>query len=465
MRKRRTIRLLLVASVVFLGGCFPIELDVNSKGELLIYRQEGFFLFHPASGKVTRVTGVGGGVPTFARFSPNGKEVLCVVKDDRRIEDTRFDIVNLDGSGRRTLCRAEKPAYVSFSPDGAQLAMVHASKKKQPQRKERKDEIVMDSTDLDLVEVSSGQKRTLGSHLAVAFRWFRDGKRLLVFQFSDVVKDRHLGNLGEMDVATGTVRPLVSAVCPGAMMIDLSPDEQTILFTAHAAGRPGERLDPEKDLPEPRLYECNARGEALRERTAFSEETLFARYSPSGKKILLASPAKDEASFISKKARIGVVDSQWKKVTPLAENATQGERGAAGGLAIPGWIDEDTVYYFAERTTYGTSGKSFSLFTAKADGSKKELAQPALDRNAFAAMKAFPEADPPRDADPFGPGGLFGEGGGQPGGDKGRVDDLLILGIVGGLVLFVFVLVVVLRRRATPKPTRRVARRADEDDA
>jgi Tol biopolymer transport system component len=468
MRKSYTIRWFLLASLVFLGGCFPIELDVNSKGEMLIYRQEGFFLFHPATGKVTRITGAGGGVPVFARFSPNGKDVLCVVKDGRHIKEFRFDLVRLDGTGTRTLCRAEHAAYASFSPDGTQLAILHASKQKQPQLKQRKNEPVMDSTELEIVGIASGSERVLAQHLAVAFRWFRDGKRLLVFQFSDVSRDRHLGILGELDLASGAVRPLVAAVCPGAMMIDLSPDEQTILFTAHVAGKPGEKFDPDKNMPPARLYECNVKGEALKPRTAFSEETLFARYSPNGKKILLASPAKGQEIF-STKIALGVTDADWKKLTPLADNATEGQRGTAGGLAIPGWIDDDTIYYFVERTTYGTTGKSFTLFTVKADGSKKQLVQPVLDRGAFEALKAFPEGESPADRDPFAfPDRPPSEGGFRPGEDKrdeGNVT-LLILGIGAGVVVLLgVVLFLVLRRPAAAGSKRPASRRVKDEGA
>jgi Tol biopolymer transport system component len=466
MRKRRTIGLLLVVPF-FLAGCFPIELDVNGKGEMLIYRQEGFFLYHPASGKVTRVAGTGGGVPVFARFSPNGKDALCVVKDGRHAEEFRFDLVRLDGTGARTLCRAENAAYASFSPDGAQLAILHGSRQKQPQIKKRKGEFVMGSTDLEIVEVSSGGQKALAQHLAVSFRWFRDGKRLLVFQFSDVAKDQYLGAVGELEVATGTFRPLVAAVCPGAMMLDLSPDEQTVLFTAHATGRPGESLDPDKKLPPARLYECNVKGGAVRERTAFSEETLFARYSPNGKKILLASPAKGN-EILSRKVALGVTDAQWKKFTLLVDNATEGEHGTAGGLAIPGWIGDDTVYYFVERSTYGTSGKSFSLYTAKADGSKKQLVQPVLDRSAFEALETFPEVEPAPGGTPLGlPDRLPSEGGFPPRPDRAEGGNVtvLVLGIGTGVVVLAVVLALVLRRPATAKPKRRALRRDTGADA
>jgi hypothetical protein len=202
----------------------------------------------------------------------------------------------------------------------------------------------------------------------------------------------------------------------------------------------------------------------VRERTAFSEETLFAHYSPNGKKLLLASPAKGK-EILSRKVALGVTDAQWKKFTPLEDNATEGQRGTSGGLAIPGWIDDDTVYYFVERTTYGTSGKSFSLYTVKADGSKKQLVQPVLDRSAFEALKTFPEVEPDPGRDPFGfPDRRPSEGGFPPREDRGDGGNVtvLVLGIGAGVVVLVVVLALVLRRPATSKPKRRAPRR-DKD--
>ena len=53
---------LLIAAALSLGivGCLPIELDVSPTGQLIITRQEGWFLFDPASGKVTKVRDTAG---------------------------------------------------------------------------------------------------------------------------------------------------------------------------------------------------------------------------------------------------------------------------------------------------------------------------------------------------------------------------------------------------------------------
>src|SRR5262245_27718787 len=122
----KRMRLLPLVATLFAGGCFPIDLDVNAKGELLIPRQEGFFLYQPRTGEVRKVAGAGGGTPVFARFSPAGDEALLVVKVRHDFStEFRFDLVPLKGGKARTMFRTttREPGNVHFSPDGSQVAI------------------------------------------------------------------------------------------------------------------------------------------------------------------------------------------------------------------------------------------------------------------------------------------------------------------------------------------------------
>ena len=106
-----------LVGLLLLTGCFPIELDVNGQGELLVPRQEGFFLFNPQTRKTTALTGPGEGQPVFGRFAPGGKEVLLVVKD--KIGRFRFDLMPLPNGPARTVFFADEAAYTLFSPDAS----------------------------------------------------------------------------------------------------------------------------------------------------------------------------------------------------------------------------------------------------------------------------------------------------------------------------------------------------------
>src|SRR5262245_4947733 len=109
--------------VCCLAGCVPVDLDVNSKGEMIIPREEGFFLYHPGKGQVTQLKGGPAGQPVAARLAPSGTEALLVVKDP---DDGNFrcDLVPLGGGKGRTLSKATKVGNLQFSPDGARLAVI-----------------------------------------------------------------------------------------------------------------------------------------------------------------------------------------------------------------------------------------------------------------------------------------------------------------------------------------------------
>lgn len=73
---RKAIPLVLLCG--FLSGCVPIEPDVSKDGQVLIPRQEGFFVLDPANGELRRVyevRRVGQGL-AYAVFSPKGTRVL-----------------------------------------------------------------------------------------------------------------------------------------------------------------------------------------------------------------------------------------------------------------------------------------------------------------------------------------------------------------------------------------------------
>src|SRR6476646_10376227 len=104
-------------TVLYLAGCFAIELDVNSKGQLLVARQEGFFLVDPAKREVTRIQAAQTGTePVYARFAPNGKQVLTVAKSG--FNTFQFSLVDLDGKNEKTVLKVDQAANVRFSPDG-----------------------------------------------------------------------------------------------------------------------------------------------------------------------------------------------------------------------------------------------------------------------------------------------------------------------------------------------------------
>jgi hypothetical protein len=428
-RRMATTRLWPVG-FIFLAGCFPLELDVNSKGEVLIYRQEGFLVYHPASGKVTPVAGPRKGFPAFARFAPDGKNLLLVVKDGSMPgQGFRFDLVPRDGGPGRTLYRGDKTTYTHFASSGSQLAITRLADTKKFK------EAVHGVPELILLDVASGAITSVIPDVCACFCWFADSKRLLLGKISHVDQQgQYTGQLEEYDVATRTSKPLAAFISDDRMVVDLSPDNETALFIARGVGRPGENLTLEgRDNPR-HAFQLQL---ADRSVSKLKENTDFARYSPSGKKILLQC-----------NDGLLVADLAEKYFTTVVEP----DDSITARTTAPGWIDDDSFFYFQERSTLGERIKGLSLVTIKCDGSDRQVVQPLLDRAALEAETKYASEAPPSGSET-----PFSKGEPRPWGEKGDMPPattaeewdntmtIVVAGFAGVLLLFGLVRVLTAR--------------------
>jgi hypothetical protein len=364
---RHRFRFLALLPLLLLVGCFPIELDVHD-GKLLIAREEGFFTFDPASGKAMRVAAAEDGKPVFARFSPDGKEVLTVIKATTGFNEFRFVIRPIEGGKGREVYKGENTAYVLYSPDGANLGIVQMSQKEDPGFKDKVPELY-------LVPAKGGEAKKVADKVGALFRWFPDSKRVLVFQLAK--KDdqgRFYGDGSVLDVGTGKATPLVAAAVPQGAFFDLSPDGKKALFTAYAAGKPGTDLTGTKSF-DTQLYELDVAAGTVRE---VGKKASFAIYSRDGKQVLLGTPP-DGFSFDTQK--LEVADAELKKFTTVAGDAYKA-LAIGGGTTYPGWLDDKTVFYFVQKAVYGTEAKSVCLMTVGADGKGRRNVQPQIDTEA-----------------------------------------------------------------------------------
>lgn len=363
-------RLLPMCVLLLLASCFPIELDVNDKGEMLIVRQEGYFLFNPATGKAKRVRDNSGGKPVYARFSPNGKEILAVVEAKNGFNEFEFYLTPLDGSQERSIYRAKNTVLARFSPDGKQLAISRVAKDKKPPLKDA-------APTIDLIDLESGSKTSLGDNLGHLCHWFSNSKRMLVFKIdSKTENDDFQGNLSVMDIATKRITPLVAMVASDKMYFDLSPDDSKVLFTAKAATKGGQPLDaPESS--DMRLFEVDVATRAIRR---IRNEARYAIYSPNGKQVLVGGPT-DGFSF--DELKLEVADANLEKFVEVTSHAHMPLSFGGEGVLFPGWVGDGRISYFAQRIVYGTEGKSLHLVTVGADGKDRKFVQPMIDAEAL----------------------------------------------------------------------------------
>ncbi|MCI0377497.1 MAG: hypothetical protein L0215_07820 [Gemmataceae bacterium] len=378
MMRCKSILLLLAGGVLLsAAGCFPIDLHVNAQGEMLIPRQEGFFLFQARTGKLTALEHAQDGLPVFGRFSPAGTEAVLVRKVRKDFVDQfRFDLVSLKDGKSRSLFTMRDAGNVHFSPDGSQLAVIRYA-----------DAFANGLPEVHLADVKTGKVRLALAKAGNVVRWFADSKRLLVFRIQEKDKNsRYHGEIAILDAASGDVTPLAAAVTSREGCMELSPDNKTVLFGANQAGEAGALVDDEKNF-DPVLFELDVAAKSIR---PHGGKVSFICYSPNGKKILLLR--KVEANLFDlalDRLEIVIADAELKNLRSIAADAhrpiiTIG----AEGLSFPGWIDDATVFYFIERRVFGIDGRALHLVVIGADGQNKRYVQPGID---LGVMKAAPQ--------------------------------------------------------------------------
>lgn len=368
-------RWMLLLPLLLIAGCFPIELDVSPDGKMVISRQEGFFVFDPASGKVTKVGAKKPGSPVFARFSPDGKNVLTVIKNGSvGFSDAfEFHVVPLAGGKERMIYKTGNAAYVRYSPDGKNLGVVKISEKKRPP---------LDDTlpELQLVSVDRGTSKLLSYNVSHLCRWFKDSKRILTLhvESKDKKTSHFSGHMVSIDVATGKATNLAAITTQKEHFFDISPDNKKVLFTALQAGKPGEKL-PKIERGDLKLYELDVASGAIRK---IDKKADYAIYSPDGKQVLIGT-APEGFSFDT--LNIEIADAALKAFTVVARDAHKEFSIGGGGIIYPGWQSNSKIYYFVERKIYGTEGKGLYLTMVGADGKGRRVVQPIIDAAAVIA--------------------------------------------------------------------------------
>lgn len=369
----------LVGSLLFVAGCFPVELDVNGNSELLVARQEGFFVYDPASHKASMLLAAKGERPVFARFAPDGRQALLVT-NTRSIDEYRFAVMNLPGSTPRTIYTGRNTALALFSPDGKYLAVSRVAEK------ERKN--AANINEILLIDLANDITTTLLEETLFSFRWFNDSKRLALFKIEDTNEGAMTGYVVEFDIATKKEKRLATASVTGqTMCIELRPDQQTIVFSAANAGKPGANLDgleKHAGLGTP-LWLWNAKDGSV---TKIDDHAEYARFSPKGDRLLLARMDRTGQGEL----RIANADGRGAK--KLIDGVTL---SINRDVMLPGWLNDDTVYYFTTRHTYGAGEKALALITIRTDGKNQKSIQAALDHAVRQIVKNLPEPDPNSD--------------------------------------------------------------------
>lgn len=355
--------------LLVLVGCFSVELDVNKDGQLLVTRQEGFFLVNPVNKEVKLIQKVEAGVePSYSRFAPSGKQILTVTKSG--FQTFSFSMVDIASGEGKKIFEVDSAANARFSPDGKYLAVVAGSQMEDQEFKSKVPE-------LHLMPATGGTAKIVAKKLGVHVRWLPDSKSILLLEAKSKADDSSFsGSVSLLDVATGKLTPKASVICNQQFALDVSPDGKKAVFTAYAAGKAGAKLKKDDSANE-ELYELTLATGATKN---LKIQPKYAFYSPNGKKLLLGMPP-EGFSFDTVDLTIADADNVTNS-TKLTEAAFPLALGGEGTI-YAGWVSDSLVYYFAEKKVYGTTAKSTQLLTISTDGAKRSLLQPAIDNAAF----------------------------------------------------------------------------------
>ena len=365
-------------AAILVAGCFPIELDVSKDGRILIAREEGFFAVDPATGQVTRVHAPAGGQPVFARFSPDGRQILAVTEGSGGAAlfgssgGHNYTVVTLADGASRVVFTGSNGTYTCWSPNGEKISLTRVADGKKPPLDENMPE-------LHLINAKDGTKKLLGANVSRLHRWFPDSKAVLVFQIQSKDKKDNLyrGTLSSIDVASGEGKALANVVGSRNVFFDLSPDGTTVLFTARAAGKVGAELTPEKKA---RLFQLTVADGTVK---PLNEGVKFAVFSPDGKRVLLGTDEKN--SLVTLK----VAGADLTTFTEVAAKAAaQMSSGMGPNTSIyPAWVGNDSVCYLTKTAVYGKAGENLALTVVGADGKNPKNLQAVIDTAALKTVE------------------------------------------------------------------------------
>lgn len=219
------------------------------------------------------------------------------------------------------------------------------------------------------------------------FRWTHDSQNLLMFQSKNAIGSDHEGHLVKLEIATRKQTPLAEVMGRSSAVVDLSPDGDTLLFTAYVAAPPNGSVKPKAVAPfVHHLYELNIKEGSLRRISMSDRDVLNAAFSPSGNKILVAARSVYSYGRSYDNATLRVYDPTWGRPIILAVDASRRHSWGQDSVEIPGWVNDDFAHYHRRVETYQHQDSgSPNMMLARADGTSRRTLQPVRSGNFLGA--------------------------------------------------------------------------------
>jgi len=346
-----------VTALAVAAGCVPVLLDVDAKGRALVPRHEGVFAVDLKTGQgqlVMRSSAAAS--PAWARWSPDGKAAMAVSVSSDADNKFLLDVATLGDGKSRRVAELETAALALWSPDGKAVSVAEAG---------------MGGAGLKVVDVASGEKKTVVSPSASSHQWTADGKVVAFQPNENVGGDKATdGRLVVADPAGGDAKTIAEARATSMTVLSLSPDGKYVLLV--------EKRDDKEQLTR------FAVADGARQ-TLMAEGVKGAFWSPDGKRIAILRKIGDDNE---KGVDLVVTDAEGKQSKDLAVDVMENTGEMMGSLPVyPTWADNDTILFFRKVAVYGTSGKAMHLFSVKADGGDARDLQLTVDTAVAGALK------------------------------------------------------------------------------
>jgi hypothetical protein len=181
--------------------------------------------------------------------------------------------------------------------------------------------------------------------------------------------------------------PLAWAYGGSGELTAVSPDRKKVLFTALSAS--GGDAKPDTKATEKQLFELDVAGPRLRKIDKLDRKLDSARYSPNGKKVLLVAEPKD--AFFTEKRDLLVADAEMQEFKTIARDAYTPLVTLGDNACFPGWIGDETIYYFSKVSVYGTTGHALRMRQIGVDGKSSRDVQPDIDLAVTQIAEATPK--------------------------------------------------------------------------
>jgi Tol biopolymer transport system component len=346
-----------VAALALAAGCFPVLLDVDAQGRVLVPRHEGVFAVDLKTGQGRCVMSSSAAAsPAWARWSPDGKAAMVVSVSSDADNKFLLDVVTLDDGKSRRVAELDTAALALWSPDGKSVSVAEAG---------------MGGAGIKVVNVASGDKRTVVSPSASSHQWTADGMIVAFQPNENVGGDKATdGRLVVADPSGGNTKTIAEARATAMTVLSLSPDGKYVLLV--------EKRDDKEQLTR------FAVADGARQ-TLMTEGVKAAFWSPDGKRIAILRKLGDDNE---KGVDLVITDAEGKQPKDLATNVMENTGDMMGSLPVyPTWADNDTILFFRKVAVYGVSGKAMHLFSVKADGGEAQDLQLTVDAAVAGALK------------------------------------------------------------------------------